>query len=179
MLKCTSFLVSCYGSPFHQLTEGVTQLISLQKTFRSTIVMLVSPLRYWIRKGLPPSTGICPASSKYEVRFIRKEVSAGGGDKCHQLRHLIEKFNAHSKASFLVERESTFDEGGVGCHSRMCPCRQYNGSKPQKFCVDFFIWACAKTYAVLHLDVYQGKNGNGTLGSIRPHMNCRPPKRLL
>jgi hypothetical protein len=46
----------------------------------------------------------------------------------------------------------------VGCRSRMCPVRQHNKDKPQKFCVDFFILACSSNYCIFHLDVYQGKN---------------------
>ena len=34
----------------------------------------------------------------------------------------------------------------------------YNKDKPQKYRVDFFVLADASTYAILHLDVYQGKH---------------------
>jgi hypothetical protein len=51
-----------------------------------------------------------------------------------------------------------FDEGGVACRSRLCPVRQYNKDKPQKYRVDFFILADSSTYAILHMDVYQGRN---------------------
>ncbi|CAB9519499.1 unknown protein [Seminavis robusta] len=93
--------------------------------------------------------------------FHPEDKSVGlGGDKCYQLRHLINSFNAASSRTFHVPRDLAFDEGGVGCRSRYCPVRQYNKDKPQKFRVDFFICSCARTYQILHLDVYQGRNGN-------------------
>jgi hypothetical protein len=36
--------------------------------------------------------------------------------------------------------------------------RQYNKDKPNKYWVDFFILANSTSYAILHMDVYQGKN---------------------
>ena len=63
-----------------------------------------------------------------------------------------------SKKAFQAGEHLTFDEGGVSCRSRMCPVRQYNKDKPDKYRVDFFVLADAKSYAVLHMDVYQGRN---------------------
>lgn len=83
-----------------------------------------------------------------------------GGDKCYQLRYAINKFNTAAMETFHNPRDCCFDEGGIGCRSRYCPCRQYNKDKPKKYRVDFFILSCSRTYAILHLDVYQGKNGN-------------------
>jgi hypothetical protein len=91
--------------------------------------------------------------------FHPEDKSSGlGGDKCYQIRHIINVLNASSKKSFKIPRDLSFDEGGVGCRSRYCPVRQYNKDKPQKFRVDFFICADSKNYFILHLDVYQGKN---------------------
>jgi len=42
--------------------------------------------------------------------------------------------------------------------SRLCPVRQYNKDKPEKYWADFFILADARDYFIYHLDVYQGKN---------------------
>ena len=81
-----------------------------------------------------------------------------GGDKCYQIRYIMNSFNAASKQTWYVPGDVTFDEGGVGCRSRYCPVRQYNKDKPQKYRVDFFIMAASKGYYILHLDVYQGKN---------------------
>ena len=89
---------------------------------------------------------------------LEEKSSARGGDKCHQLRKIITACNAGSKRSFRVPRDLAFDEGGIGCRSRYCPVRQYNKDKPQKFRVDFFILSSSTTYAILHIDVYQGKN---------------------
>ena len=36
--------------------------------------------------------------------------------------------------------------------------RQYNGQKPTKFRIDFFVLCCASLYCIHHMDVYQGKN---------------------
>ncbi len=62
----------------------------------------------------------------------------------------------------------SFDEGGFGCRSRLCPLRVYNQSKSDKFCVELFALTNASmnehtnqlTYNnfMCHLDVYQGKN---------------------
>jgi hypothetical protein len=83
-----------------------------------------------------------------------------GGDKCYQLRYAINKFNTAARETFYNPRDVCFDEGGTGCRSRYCPCRQYNKDKPKKYRVDFFLLSCSRTYSILHLDVYQGKNGN-------------------
>ncbi|CAB9512517.1 unknown protein [Seminavis robusta] len=87
-----------------------------------------------------------------------KDMAAGSSDKCYQLRRAINAANAASKATFEAGSHCAFDEGGVACRSRFCPVRQYNKDKPNKFRVDFFILACSTTYAILHLDVYQGRN---------------------
>lgn len=93
--------------------------------------------------------------------FHPEDKTAGfGGDKCYQLRRLLNSFNAASQQTFHVPKDLAFDEGGVGVRSRYCPVRQYNKDKPQKFRVDFFICADSIRYVILHVDVYQGKNGN-------------------
>lgn len=86
------------------------------------------------------------------------KAAAVGGDKCYQIRNALNTCNCAAKDSFTVGCNLTFDEGGIGCRSRFCPVRMYNSAKPQKFRVDLFILACASSYTVLHVDVYQGKN---------------------
>ena len=93
---------------------------------------------------------------------LEEESSRRGGDKCHQLRKFITSMNAASRRSFYVPKDLAFDEGGIGCRSRYCPARQYNKDKPQKFRVDFFILSSSSTYAILHLDVYQGANATNS-----------------
>ena len=88
--------------------------------------------------------------------------AARGGDKCYQLRKLIQAVNAASKRSFIIPQDLSFDEGGIGCRSRYCPVRQYNKDKPAKFRVDFFILASSTSSAILHMDVYQGKNATNS-----------------
>jgi len=83
---------------------------------------------------------------------------SNSGDKCYQLRAIIKLLNAASYSAFHPGPNSSFDEGGLACHSRVCPIQQYNKDKPDKHRVDFFILTDAKTHVVLHLDVYQGKN---------------------
>ncbi|CAB9517269.1 unknown protein [Seminavis robusta] len=101
-----------------------------------------------------------------------KSMAGEGGDKCYQLRRCINTVNLASKSTFHAGCWCSFDEGGVACRSRFCPCRQYNKDKPDKFRVDFFILACSKTYAILHLDVYQGRNAANI--SIDPSIQDLP-----
>ena len=101
-----------------------------------------------------------------------KVAAAGGGDKCYQFRTLLNQLNETSRKTFFVPKDMAFDEGGVGCRSRMCPVRQFNKDKPQRFRVDFFIMASSSSYAILHLDVYQG--ANATNSYIRPSIHRFP-----
>ena len=82
------------------------------------------------------------------------------GDKCHQLRYFIRRFNESAKKTFNLCPNASFDEGAVAMRSRYFPARQYNKDKPNKFRVDFFILSDAKYYFIYHLDVYQGKISN-------------------
>ena len=90
------------------------------------------------------------------------KIAGNGGDKCYQLRYALNCLNHASLRTFAPGCYLTFDEGGVACRSRMCPVRQYNKDKPDKYRVDFFVLADAKTYAILHMDVYQGRNADNT-----------------
>lgn len=83
--------------------------------------------------------------------------AALGGDKCYQLRNVLNCINSASAKSFLPSGNMAFDEGGVACHSRLCPVRQYNKDKPDKHRVDFFVLADSEHINILHIDVYQGK----------------------
>lgn len=101
--------------------------------------------------------------------FHPEDKAAGaGGDKCYQLRHVINTLNSAARYTFYTPKDLAFDEGGVGCRSRYCPVRQYNQSKPQKFRVEFFVCSGSRDYQILHLDVYQGKNGN----NVGINKNC-------
>jgi len=86
------------------------------------------------------------------------------GDKCYQIRHLLRNFKAAAETSFIPGRDISFDEGGIG----------YNGKKPQKFRVDFFI--CASTevdnYVILRIDIYQGRNACNV--DIAQEAQCLP-----
>jgi Transposase IS4 len=81
-----------------------------------------------------------------------------GGDKCYQLRNALNCLNKAAMQTFQPSGNLAFDEGGVSCRSRLCPVRQYNKDKPDKYRVDFFILADSKHTNILHMDVYQGKN---------------------
>jgi Transposase IS4 len=85
-------------------------------------------------------------------------VVGKSGDKAYHSRHAINQFNAKTRGAFNIGLHIVFDEGGVACRSRVCPIRQYNPNKPDKFRVDFFLLCCSATYLIFHLDVYQGKN---------------------
>ena len=52
------------------------------------------------------------------------------GDKCHQIRHVINRFNQCARNTFVPGYALSFDEGGHPCRSRYCPVRQYNKDKP-------------------------------------------------
>ena len=91
---------------------------------------------------------------------FRPEVNSTNiGDKCHQLRHVINKFNQSARKTFVPGYALSFDKGGHACRSRYCPVRQYNKDKPAKYRVDFFILSDAIEYFICHVDVYQGRNG--------------------
>lgn len=102
--------------------------------------------------------------------FHPEDRSTGdGGDKCYQLRHVINTLNQAAANTMHIGENVTFDEGGIGSRHRLNPVRQYNKDKPQKFRVDFFIMACSKSYFIHHIDVYQGANASnvGIHRSIR------------
>eukprot|EP00957_Ditylum_brightwellii_P077357 5878157-Ditylum_brightwellii.AAC.1 len=83
---------------------------------------------------------------------------SNNGNKCHQLRHFICTFNRKVRKIFHLSPNASFDEGSVPMCSRICPVRQYNKDKPDKFIVDFFILTDAKNYFIYHLYCYQGEN---------------------
>ena len=102
--------------------------------------------------------------TKYRFKQIRAAFRPENditdvGDKCHQLRFTINKFNQSARRTFIPGYALSFDEGGHACRSRYCPVRQYNKDKPNKYRVDFFILSDALKYFICHLDVYQGRNG--------------------
>ena len=93
------------------------------------------------------------------MAYHPEEKSKGdGGDKCYQIRNAIKTCNAAAIFCFLIGKNMTFDEGGIACRSRFCPVRMYNSQKPDKFRVDLFILACAASYVIFNVDVYQGRN---------------------
>ena len=112
-------------------------------------------------------------------KIIRKtfqpedRVARACGDKCYQIRHLLRNFKSAAKASFIPGRDISFDEG-IGSRHRLNPVRMYNGSKPQKFRVDFFICSVTEQdhYIILHIDIYQGKNSCNI--DIAPEAQCLP-----
>ena len=67
------------------------------------------------------------------------KVASLGKDKCYQLRHILNQLNAAALRCFVMGPNMAFDEGGSPCRSRMCPVRQYNKDKPDKYRVDFYI----------------------------------------
>ena len=87
-----------------------------------------------------------------------KALANGSEDKSYMLRHAMNELNSASLRNYVPEPCLSFDEGGSACRSRKCPIRQYNKDKPDKYRVDFFILAGAKSRIVYHMDVYQGRN---------------------
>ena len=80
-------------------------------------------------------------------------------DKAYQLRRMCANISRRARHIYIVGRYLSHDEGGVGCRSRLCPITMYNKDKPEKYRLDFFILCCAKTFIILHIEPYQGKNG--------------------
>jgi hypothetical protein len=85
-------------------------------------------------------------------------AAAVASDKCYQLCYALICLNQASLNTYIPSRDVLFDKGGVSMQSRLCPVQQYNKDKPNKFHVDFFILANARSYFAIHTDVYQGKN---------------------
>ncbi len=81
-------------------------------------------------------------------------------NKCHQIRYGIQKLSSTAKGCFIAGKESSFNEGGVPSKLQYISVRQYNGSKPNKYQIDFLIMANASGghNFIIHIDVYQGKN---------------------
>ncbi len=73
------------------------------------------------------------------------------GDKCHQLRAAIQFLNEHAKKSFILGRELSFDEGEIASKSRYNPVHQYNLSKLDKYCIDFFMLVNASSGKTLFI----------------------------
>lgn len=112
--------------------------------------------------------------------FHPEQKQASPGDKCYQLRHALKTLNQASKKTFFPSGRLSFDEGGVGVRSRLCPCRQYNKDKPEKYRVDMFILAESKhPYNVLHVDVYQGKNARNIDIDERAHAHPTTRKAVV
>ena len=67
--------------------------------------------------------------------------------------------------------ELSFDEGSIA--SQLCynPVPQYNSSKPDKYCIDFFVLVNASSgmYFIHHLDIYQGKNATNAFIAAEAH----------
>ena len=89
---------------------------------------------------------------------VDKDLGNHSEDKSYMLRNATSELNAASLKVYVPEPALSFDEGGSSCRSRRCPIRQYNKDKPDKYRVDFFILAGAKSRIVYHIDIYQGRN---------------------
>ncbi len=63
------------------------------------------------------------------------------GDKFHQYRNTITHLNKAAMQTFVPEKDMSFMKDSVPSKSKYNPVRQYNGSKPDKYGIDFFILA--------------------------------------
>ena len=88
----------------------------------------------------------------------RKAAAMDGRDKAFMLRHALCTLNEAAANVMNIPEKVSFDEGGTGSRHRYNPIRLFNGSKPVKFRIEYFILSCSKTYFIHHADVYQGKN---------------------
>jgi len=90
----------------------------------------------------------------------RKAASMDGSDKAFMLRHALNTLSTAAGNVMHMSKDLTFDEGGTASRHRRNPTRQFNGAKPQKFRIDYFLLSEAHNYFIHHADVYQGKNAS-------------------
>ena len=93
-------------------------------------------------RGVDPwAKDVMPLIPFKQIRgpFHPESKASLSGDKCHQLRYFIRRFNKNARKVFNLGAMASFDEGGVPMQSRYCPVQQYNKDKPDKYTVDFFI----------------------------------------
>jgi len=74
----------------------------------------------------------------------RKAASMDGSDKAFMLRHALNTLNAASLNVMHMSYNLTFDEGGTASRHQRNPIRQFNGAKPQKFRIDYFLLCDSK-----------------------------------
>jgi Transposase IS4 len=164
-----------HGQPFVNITTeemyhflGITLRISLSPTdWGGYEAYFSSNNRQVLGKKMTGTDGFArhfmtlPRYKQIRAAFHPEDRTAGlGGDKCYQLRHVINTMNQAAANTKYMGSDLTFDEGGIGSRHRQNPVRQYNKDKPQKFRVNFFLMACSQSYFIHHIDVYQGANAN-------------------
>jgi len=88
----------------------------------------------------------------------RKAAFMDGLDKAFILQHALNTLNMAAANVMHMSKDLTFDEGGSASRHRRNPIHQFNGAKPQKFRIDYFLLPEAHNYFIHHADVYQGKN---------------------
>jgi len=87
-------------------------------------------------------------------KIIRKafhpedRIARACGDKCYQIRHLLRKFKAFAKSSFIPGRDISFDEGGIGSRHRLNPVRMYNAKNLRSF-VSIFLFAVSQRKIII------------------------------
>jgi len=91
-------------------------------------------------------------------RESRKAAAMDGRGKAFMLRLALCTLNEADANVMNIPEKVSFDEGGTGSRHRHNPIRLFNGSKPVKFRIEYFILSCSKIYFIHHSDVYQGKN---------------------
>ncbi len=99
------------------------------------------------------------------VAFHPESGTSQEQDECHPLRNAINHLNKAAKRTFIPGKEISLDEGGIASKSSYNTVRQYDNSKPDKYRINFFIFANASSRHnfIYHIDVHQKKQTNKTL----------------
>ena len=111
--------------------------------------------------------------------YHHEKTRTSKGDKCWQIRYVINKLNATSLNTFIPAKHLAFDEGGISCRSRYCIVRMYNPSKPDPYRVEYFVMSSSTfPYEVIYIDIYQGKNP-ACVGVVNEHKGIPTTQRVV
>ncbi|XP_023228246.1 uncharacterized protein LOC111628649 [Centruroides sculpturatus] len=81
-------------------------------------------------------------------------------DKFAPVREIFELLVENCKKNFCISEYTTIDEMLWSFHGR-CPFRQFMKSKPAKYGIKVFSLVDARTYYILNMEVYLGKQPDG------------------
>ncbi len=96
------------------------------------------------------------------------------------IENAINHLNKASKRTFIPVKEMSFDEGGIASTSNYNLVRQYNNSTPDKYRMDFIIFAnvSGRQKFIYHIDVHQGINKHN-IGVAEDLWNLSTTKKVV